>query len=88
MNAQMWRLGDYKELSIPTTDTHKQALQLGVPHGLIKAMSGDLHNFKTIYRTVYRPGRELLNLRGHPAVGADEAGQYGGGYNGNEGGFI
>ncbi|KAI9715705.1 MAG: hypothetical protein M1812_005857, partial [Candelaria pacifica] len=88
MNAQMWRLDDYKELSIPTTDTHKQALRLGVPHGLIKAMSRDLHNFKTIYRTVYRPGRELLNLRGHAAVGAGEAGQYGGEYNDNEGGFV
>lgn len=64
ITQQMWKLNDYKELSIPSSDTHKQAMRLGVPHGLTKNMAADLHTFKTVYRTQYKPGRELLGLRG------------------------
>jgi len=64
ITQQMWKLNDYKELSIPSFDTHKQAMRLGVPHGLTKNMAVDLHTFKIVYRTQYKPGRDLLGLRG------------------------
>lgn len=60
----MWKLNDYKELSIHTSKTYKHALRLGVPHDLTKNLSANLHSFKTVYRTQYKPDRALLSLGG------------------------
>jgi hypothetical protein len=63
--GQMWNsIEDYKELSISSSDTHTTAMRLGLPHGLIKKMATDLHSFKLVYRSVYKPARDILTLRG------------------------
>jgi len=62
---QMWTsIENYKELSISSTDTHKTAIRLGLSHGLLKKMATNLHNFKLVYRSVYKPARDILTLRG------------------------
>lgn len=80
---QMWTsIEDYKELSISSSDTHKTAIRLGLPHGLLKKMATDLHDFKLVYRSVYKPARDILTLRG------GGGGRHGGGPDGQGGGFI
>ena len=49
MQQPMWKLNDYKEISIPSSETYKQAMRIGIPHGLAKNMSADLHTFKAVY---------------------------------------
>jgi len=35
-------------------------MRLGLPHGLVKKMAADLHNFKLVYRSVYKLARDIL----------------------------
>jgi hypothetical protein len=46
-----------------SSDTYKQAIAKGLPLGLALGFRADFEAFKDVYRTKYRPGRFLIELR-------------------------
>ena len=73
---------DLKEISIQGSQMCDWANEKGLPIGLMRRFKGLLKEFKPVYRTVFRPGRDLLDMRRRRREGP--AGED----NNQEGGFI
>jgi hypothetical protein len=63
IDQDMWTIDHLKLMSDTPSSTYRNAVAKGLPSGLAAGFRADFRAFKDIYRTQYRPGRFLIELR-------------------------
>ena len=51
-----------KEISIQGSEVHTWAKDVDIPLGQIRRFKQELHDFKLVWRQVFKPGQNLVNL--------------------------
>ena len=62
IEKELWTISDLKEMSDSSSEIYQHAMRQGIPHGLARTLHNELHDLKNIWRTQYRPGRQILDL--------------------------
>jgi hypothetical protein len=63
IEKEMWTIEHLKQMSDTLSESYKQAVSKGLPSGLAASFKEDFREFKQVYRTQYRPGRFLMEIR-------------------------
>jgi len=72
IDQEMWAIDHLKLMSDTSSYAYKNAVAKGLPSGLATGFRADFRAFKDIYRTQYRPGRFLMELRQRQAQQNEE----------------
>jgi hypothetical protein len=72
IDQEMWTINHLKLMSDTSSNAYKNAVAKGLPSGLAAGFRDDFRAFKEVYRTQYRPGRFLMELRQRQAQQDEE----------------
>lgn len=76
IDHQMWKTEDYKQMSDRSTAVYSKAMSLGIPDGFASHLRDNIHRYKTAWRTIYKPARQITNLRMAFGNGPQEQGGF------------
>ena len=63
VDKEMWTVEDLRTMSDPSTRMYQRGLAKGLPEGMMEHFDEDFREFKAVYRTQYKPARQLADMQ-------------------------